>query len=291
MDTLLQDLRYGFRTLARQPGFTAVAVLTLAIGIGANTAIYSVVNATLLRTLPFRDPARLMKVSLIAPGRNGMPDNDDLVWSVPKYEFFRRHQQVYSDSAIYRSLTFNLTGTDDPEQIRSEEVGGSYFQVLGVEPQVGRAFRPEEDAVPNRDLVAIISHGLWERRFGADPQITGKSIGLDQKKFTIIGVLPAGFQGLSGPADVWMPAHALEDSDLTQAQSHSWDCVARLKPGIGVDQARSAIATLGPAIDEAFSNRHDSNWGQRRALWPRRASTPEFASRCWCCSEPSASCC
>jgi putative ABC transport system permease protein len=233
---------------------------------GANTAIYSVVDATLLRALPFRDPARLMKVSLIAPGRNGQPGNDDVVWSYPKYEFFRQHQQVFSDSAIYRSLTFNLTGTDDPEQVRADEVGGSYFEVLGVEPAVGRAFRPEEDAVPHRDLVAVISHSLWERRFGADPQISGKTIGLDQRKFTIVGVLPGGFQGLSGPADVWIPAHALAD-DLTQPQSHSWECVARLKSGVPVEQARSAVATLGPAIDHAISGRTGilagAGWGAK----------------------------
>jgi putative ABC transport system permease protein len=262
MDTLLQDIRYACRTLARQPGFTAVAILTLAIGIGANTAIYSVVDATLLRTLPFRDPARLMKVSLIAPGRNGQPANDDLVWSFPKYEFFRQHQQVYSDSAVYRAFNLNLTGTDNPEQVRTEEVSGSYFQVLGVEPQVGRAFRPDEDAVPNRDMVAIISHGLWERRYGADPQVAGKTIGLNQRRFTIVGVAPAGFQGLSGPADVWTPLHAVAD-DLTQAQSHSWECVARLQGGVTVDQARSAVTTMGPVIDEAFNNRRNSDWGAK----------------------------
>jgi putative ABC transport system permease protein len=263
MDTLLQDLRYGFRTLARQPGFTVVAVLTLAIGIGANTAIYSVVDATLLRTLPFRDPARLMKLSLVVPSRNGEPPNDDLVWSYPKYAFFRDQQQVFSGTALYRNMTFNLTGTDDPEQIHAEEVGGSYFQVLGVEPQAGRAFRPEEDVVPARDLVAVISHGLWERRFGADPQIAGKTIALDQRRFTIVGVAPAGFQALSGPADVWIPAHAIEDSDFTQTQSHSWECVARLKPGVSVDQARAAVATLGPAIDRNFTPRSGGSWGAK----------------------------
>ncbi len=264
MDTLVQDLRYAFRTLVRQPGFTAVAVLTLAIGIGANTAIYSVVDATLLRALPFGDPDRLMKVSLATPARGGnLRPNDDLVWSGPKYEVFRQQQQVFSDSALYRAMTFNLTGTDDPEQVHSEEVGGSYFQVLGIEPALGRAFRPEEDAVPHRDLVAVISHGLWERRYGADPKVAGKTIGLDQERFTIVGVLPTGFQGLSGPADVWIPTRAKGDNDLTQPQSHSYDCVARLKPGVTVDQARNAVAVLGPAIDFAITHKANSGWGAR----------------------------
>src|SRR5713101_7875210 len=123
METILQDLRYAARALAKQPGFTAIAVFTLAVGIGANTAIYSVVDATLLRTLPFKDPGRLMKVSLTAPGMRGRPPQDDVVWSYPKYETFRQSQQVFEDTAAYRGGTFNLTGADEPERLRGEIVG------------------------------------------------------------------------------------------------------------------------------------------------------------------------
>src|SRR6266436_5990317 len=123
METILQDLRYAGRTLAKQPGFTAIAVFTLAVGIGANTAIYSVVNATLLRKLPFNDPARLMKVSLTRPALRGLPSRDDAVWSYPKYETFRQSQQVFENTAVYRGGTFNLTGVDDPERLRGEIVG------------------------------------------------------------------------------------------------------------------------------------------------------------------------
>ncbi len=257
METILQDLRYAARTLARQPGFTAIAVFTLAVGIGANTAIYSVVDATLLRTLPFRDPARLMKVSLVAPLGLGPQGNavvtDDMVWSYPKYTTFRKSQQVFEDTAVYQSTTFNLTGTDEPERLKVEIVGAAYFPVLGIRALVGRTFLPEEDVTPEKDFVAVISHSLWERRYGSDPHVAGKTIGFDQKRYTVVGVLPAGFQGLSGPADVWVPAHTLNGPDeLDQAGSHSWSQVARLKPGVTIEQAKSAVALLGPRIEEAW---------------------------------------
>jgi putative ABC transport system permease protein len=265
METLLQDLRYALRTLARQPGFTTIAVFTLAVGIGANTAIYSVVDATLLRTLPFHDPDRLMKISLIAPGSHGEPTRDDVVWSYPKYETFRQSQQVFADSAVYRPTMSNLTGTDEPEQIRGEIVGASYFPLLGIKPVAGRSFLPEEDVIPEKDMVAMISRGLWERRYGADAAAIGKTISLDLKSYTIVGVVPAGFQGLSGPADVWLPAHVLKGpDDLEQRQSHSWEMVARLKPGVSVDQARSAVTLLGPRIEEANALRNTmKGWGAK----------------------------
>ena len=264
METILQDLRYATRTLSRQPGFTAIAVFTLAVGIGANTAIYSVVDATLLRNLPFHDPDRLMKISLIAPGSHGEPPRDDAVWSYPKYETFRQSQQVFADSAVYRPTPANLTGTNEPEQIRGEIVGASYFSLLGIKPVAGRDFLPSEDIVPEKDMVAMISHSLWERRYGADPAAIGKTISLDLKTYTIVGVVPAGFQGLSGPTDVWMPAHVLNGpNDLEQRSSHSWEMIARLKPGVGVNQARGAVALLGPAIEQAHPMRNQASWGAK----------------------------
>jgi putative ABC transport system permease protein len=263
METILQDLRYAVRTLARQPGFTAIAVFTLAVGIGANTAIYSVVDATLLRALPFQDPDRLMKVSLIAPGMRGDAPRDDMVWSYPKYETFRKSQQVFADTAVYRNTMSNLTGTNEPEQIRGEIVGASYFPLLGVKAAAGRTFLPEEDVTPEKDLVAVISHGMWERRYGSDTAAIGKTIGLDLKTYTIVGVLPAGFQGLSGPADVWLPAHVLNGSDLEQRQMHSWEMIARLKPGANAEQARGAVALLGQRIAEAHPSRNSKGWGAK----------------------------
>jgi MacB-like periplasmic core domain len=141
LDVLLQDLRYGWRSLTRQPGFTAIVVVTLAVGIGANTAVYSVVDATLFRPLPFREPDRLMAVFLMEPSfANGTPSR--IAWSYPKYETFRHNQQVFEDSALYRTDLINLTGDGEPERLQMEEVSAGYFPLLGVEAQLGRTFLP-----------------------------------------------------------------------------------------------------------------------------------------------------
>jgi len=264
MQTILQDLRYAARTLARQPGFTAIAMFTLAVGIGANTAIYSVVDATLLRPLPFRDPGRLMKVAITTPSADRFGTRDDMVWSYPKYETFRRLQQVFQDTAVYRSVTFNLTAADQPERLSGEMVSAGYFPLLGIRAVAGRTFRPQEDEVPARDFVAVISHGVWERHYGSDPRAIGRTIQLDLKSYTIVGVLPAGFQGLSGPADVWVPNHTLSyEDELSQPFSHSWSMVARLKPGVTVEQAESAVTVLGHRVDEAYPDSTFPGWGAK----------------------------
>ncbi len=273
---VLHDLRFAARTLARQPGFTAIAVFTLAVGIGANTAIYSVVNATLLRTLPFQDPDRLMKLSLVTPSLRGAPSRDDMVWSYPKYEFFRKNQQVFSRTAVYYDVTRNLTGTDEPERLRCEIVGADYFPVLGIRAATGRTFLPEEDVTPEKDMVAVISQGLWERRYGADPGVPGKTISLDRRKFTIVGVLPAGFQGLTGPADVWVPAHTLDAESLGQPQSHSWQLVARLKPDVTIEQAKAAVALLGKRIEEAYPLPIFPGWGAEARTLEEARTEPDI---------------
>jgi len=263
METLLEDLRYAARSLAKQPGFSLIAMLTLAVGIGANTAIYSVVDATLLRPLPFKDPDRLMKVSLTAPGMHGRPAMDDFPWSYPKYQDFRRLQPVFEDTALYRGALFNLTEIQEAEQVRGEQVGAGYFPVLGVRAQVGRTFLPEEDATPETHPVAILSHGLWQRRFGGDPKVAGRTVTLNGKRYTVVGVLPPGFQGLTGPAEVWLPTMTSDARDLSQRWSHSYDLVARLKPGASEAQAASAVAVLGPRIDEAHSDPRFKGWGAK----------------------------
>ncbi len=263
----MQDLRYALRTVIRQPGFSAVAIFTLAIGIGANTAIYSVVDATLLRPLPFYDPARLMKVSLIMPAMFGRPINDTMVWSYPKYQAFCGIQNAFKETALYGLWQGNVTGTDEPERVRGEQVTASYFPVLGIRAAVGRTFLPEEDSVPERDMVAMISYGLWQRRFAGDRSAIGHTIELDLKKYTIIGVLPEGFNGLRGPGDVWIPIHTVSGRILNEAQSHSWELVARLKPDVSVAQAESVVTQLGAAVDRAIPDSRHSGWGaQARTL-------------------------
>ena len=259
LDVLLQDLRYGWRSLTRQAGFTALVVVTLAIGIGANTAIYSVVDATLLRPLPFRDPDRLMAVFLMEPSStNGAPSR--IAWSYPKYETFRDNQQVFEDSALYGTRLASLTGDGEPERLQFEEVSAGYFPVLGVQAQIGRTFLPQEDAIPEQNFVAVLSDSLWRRRFGADPTVIGRKIDLDSKPYTVVGVLPAGFQGLGSPADLWVPVHRLDAQTLGQRWQHDWTLVARIKPGVRVEQAQSAMTTLGRIIDEAHPDGR-AGWG------------------------------
>jgi len=265
MESLIQDLRYAARTLLHQKAFTVIAVLTLAIGIGASTAIFSVVDATILRTLPYQEPERLMNVSLVTPlkARRGQSTSGDIVWSYPKYATFRDSQQVFESTALYTGTAVSLSGVGDPERLRVENVSASYFPTLGVRAAVGRTFLLEEDSVPARDFVAVISFGLWERRFGADPNIIGKTIGLDRRQHTVVGVLPPGFHGLSGPADVWTPVHVNSAEDLGQRWSHQWEQIARLKPGVSIAQAKAAVETLGPRIDAAHADRNFPGWGAR----------------------------
>ena len=250
LDRLRQDLHYGWRSIVRQPGFTVIVVLTLAIGIGANTAIYTIVDATMLRPLPFKQPRRLIKVSLThLDARTG--DEITLpLWSYPKYETFRENQKIFEDTSLYRVITVNLTGEGDAERIRAEEISAGYFPALGITAALGRTFLPEEDSIPGRDFVALISHGLWERRFGGDPAIIGKPITLDSQKYTITGVLPAAFQGLSGPAEVWVPVHRAPAEGLDEAYAHAWHFVARLKQDVSIEQAKSSTITLGRIVDE-----------------------------------------
>jgi hypothetical protein len=170
-----------------------------------------------------------MKASLTTPSMFGDPPRDDVVWSYPKYETFRQLQRVFEDTAVYKSRPFNLSRGSEPEQVRGEIVGASYFHVLGVQPELGRTFLPEEDRTANTHFVVILSDPLWRRRFGANPQVLGMAVNIDLKNYTIVGVMPARFEPLSGQADIWIPAHTLKADELSQPQSHSWDVIARLK--------------------------------------------------------------
>lgn len=266
LETIAQDLRYAARSLKRQPGFTAIAVLTLAIGIGANTAIYTVVDATMLRRLPYRDPDRLMRISLVAPAGNGYPEDDDAVWSYPKYEAFRRMQHSFAELALYRTEEFGLTHTDRPEHLLAEMVSASYFPLLGVRAELGRTFLPEEDRVVGKASVVVLSHAMWLNHYGADPAIVGKTIVLDRTKYTVVGVLSPDFRGLGGPADVWLPVHADYPQLLSQPFLHAFQQVARLKPGIRAEQAKSEVATLGPDIDAGLGRpAFEKPWGAKAA--------------------------
>src|SRR5436853_5226041 len=200
MEAVWRDLRYGARILAKSPGFTAIAVIALALGIGANTAIFSVVNTVLLRPLPYKDPEQLVMV-WEENSKQGYPQDTP---AAANYVDWRDQNHVFGAMAAMTEISFNLTGVGDPERIDGQRVSASLFPLLGVEPQLGRAFRPEEDQ-PGANQVVVMSYGLWQRRFGADPGIIGKPINLNGKTFTVVGVMPKTFQFPTRNDQLWIP--------------------------------------------------------------------------------------
>ena len=254
MNTLIQDLRYGLRMLMKQRGFTAVALLALALGIGANTAIFSVVNAVLLKPLPYREPDQLVRVYRDSKpmGKFSLPT----IWGYPQFEMLRDQNQSFEAVAAYVQREANLTGTEDPERLKIEFVSASYFPLLGIDAVLGRTFLAEEDQKTGAQPVALIGHGLWQRRFGGDPGIQDKTIELDKKSFTIIGVLPASFKGQQGSADVWLPiaqAPLVYYPRILTNPNNAWlQVLARVKPGLTPEQAQADLLTVGDSLATAF---------------------------------------
>jgi predicted permease len=263
IENFWMDVRYAARGLARRPGFTAMAILTLGVGIGATTAIFSAVNALLLRPLPFARPDELMKISLIKPPRGDRPAKDDEVWSYPKFMAFRDAQHVFSDLALYADGQFTLTGVG-VERIHGETISATLFRTLGVRLIRGREFDPAIDRHPGAPHEAVLSHELWQRRFSADPAIVGKTIGIDRVQYVIIGVAPQQFRGLSGQAEVFIPVTTESPENLVEPQSHSYWLVGRRAPGVSESQAVSAVTLLGTTVNDAYPNPVDKlKWGAR----------------------------
>src|SRR5579871_6323619 len=203
MDTLLQDIRYGLRMLVKKPTFTIVAVLTLALGVGANTAIFSIVDTVLLRSLPYRDPDRLVRIFFNEPGV-GLRD---VRFSKPELDDLQTRAGVFEDVSPIFEGSEVLTGIEQPERVEGVNGSFSYFSLLGVTPQIGRLFGPQ-DFVPGFATEVVISDGLWRRAYGADPNVVGRTLRLDNDPQTIIGVLPRGFRHpgptVSGEAEVFV---------------------------------------------------------------------------------------
>ena len=263
---MLQDLRYAIRTLLKNPGFTIVAVLTLALGIGANTAMFAVVNAVLLKPLPFQDADRLMLVHLTMPDREagGIGGLRDAVWSYPKYRTFLDVQQTYDSTALFAGRDFTLSGDQEPERVRGEVITDRYPAILGIAPLLGRSFTGEETHRAGEARVATISHALWLRRYGGDRNVVGRTIQINALPYTIVGVMPAGFRGLHGNAEMWVPLAALEPAMLQQRQNHSYYLAARRKIGVAEPAAISAAQVYGRHVDAAFSDRPsgpENAWG------------------------------
>lgn len=248
MQTFLQDLKYALRVFLKQPAFTLIAMLTLAIGIGANTTIFSVVNSILLRPLPYREPDRLAMVWM-----NNSRINISEDWhSYPNYEDYRNNTSTFEDIAIFNNRSFNLTGDGEPERVRGAVASSNLFPMLGVSAVMGRTFTSEEDE-SGKDMVAILSHGLWQRRFAGDPDILGKTIALNGANRTIIGVMPAGFRFPEKDTEMWIPV-APSPQMKTNRNSIWLQAIGRLKPGVTIEQAQADMSGVSDRIIEANPN-------------------------------------
>jgi predicted permease len=252
MRSLFQDLRYGLRMLRKKPTFTIVAVLTLALGVGANTAIFSIVNAVLLRSLPFREPDRLVKITFNNPGV-GLRD---VTFSQPELEDLRTRADVFDDVSGILSGSVNLTGAKQPERLELLVTSPNYFSTLGSAPQIGRLFGPQDFALGFAPVV-VISDSLWRRVYGADRNILGRSLRLDNDAYTIVGVLPPGFRHpgrtLARDVEVWATAGFAADPAPKPARSTRFLplAIGRLKPGLTMEQAQARLTAMAAQL------RHD----------------------------------
>ncbi|HKG96141.1 MAG TPA: ABC transporter permease [Gemmatimonadaceae bacterium] len=254
MDALLRDLKHAFRSLSRAPGFAAAAVVTLALGIGANTAIYSVVDAVLLKPLPYADPGRLVMVY----ERNLDRQNDRNVVSPGNFLDWRAQSRVFEDMAGYLIWRTNLTGLGEPEEVPIQLTTASFFPVLGVKPAIGRAYTAQEDA-PGGENVVVLGHGFWQRHFAGDPGVLGKKITLGGRPATVIGVMPAGFTFGRSTAELWAPFGLDPSLDYRKITGRYMEVVARLKPGVTPGQAHAEMKALAARLEQQFPD-FNAHW-------------------------------
>jgi predicted permease len=251
MDTLIKDLRYAMRTLVKQPGFTAVAVLSIALGIGVNTTIFSFINAALFRPLPFAEPDRLVRVW----------DGNSV--SYPDYVAYRDETRVFSGLAAYAQRPMSLVVNGQSERIYAEFVSGNYFDVLKANPALGRGFLAEEDRTAGTNPVVVISNALWRRRFNSDPGVVGKSVNLNHSPYTVIGVMPEKFIGATviTPPDLWVPMMmepiAIAGSRALTSPDEGWlMMLGRLRPDANLGSAQAAVETIAARLHQARRERN-----------------------------------
>ena len=248
MDALLQDLRYAFRQLRRNPGFTAMAVLTLALGVGANSAIFSVVNGVLLRSLPFAQPDRVVQLYT-----DYAQDDHTYPLSAPDFMSFHEEADVFRDVAAYAPSEQTLTGDGDPRRVGTAIVSADFFGLMGVTPALGRAFRPEENQA-GRTNVAVLSHDFWQSHFGGDASVLGRTITLNGNPREVVGVLPAGFD-FPADQDVYYPLTYNSTYSSTTAEGRRGEflaVVARLEPGVSMERAEAAVSALSDRLRREF---------------------------------------
>ncbi|HKS39521.1 MAG TPA: ABC transporter permease, partial [Blastocatellia bacterium] len=255
METLFQDIRYGFRMLRKKPGFTVVAVITLALGIGANSAIFSIVNGLLLRPLPFRDSERLAVIWTHSPGAN--VDKD---WPSPgQYAAIVAQNSVFEEIALARGTTLNLTGKGDPVRVGVVQTSSNMFSILGAKPEMGRVFLPEEDA-PGKPPTVILSYGLWQRLFGGDPKVIDQAVTLNGRSYTIVGIMPANFSlsyevmptvEAMSQAEMLLPLPM--DAERSNSQTdENYNLLARMKLGATIQQAQAELDLVVNHLEQQY---------------------------------------
>ena len=266
METILQDIRYSFRSLLQTPGFTAVAVLVLALGIGANTAIFTVVNAVLLRPLPY--PGSEQLVMLWETNPRFQIGVDTLPVTHGNFMDWREQNSVFENVSALGAGRWNLTGAGEPERISGASVSPNFFRLMGTEPKLGRAFRDDEEQ-PGAARVVVISHALWQRRFAGEPDVLGKTMTLDGESYAVIGVAPEGFQfprakelpffvGVAAQTDMWRPMTLGDEFVNKSRANHQLSVIAKLKPGVTRERAQSEMTAIAVRLEQSYP---DSNQG------------------------------
>jgi len=270
MDTLWQDLKYGVRMVGRSPGFAAVVILSLALGIGANTTIFTLVNAVFLNPLPIEDSSRVVLL-FTTDDANRQANFTFLPTSYPNYVDYRDKTQVFSGLVMYAFSGVALASGGDPEQVVAQITTGNYFDVLGVKMALGRGWLPEEDSTPGAHPVVVLSDGLWKRRFGSDKDIVNKTIQINGRAYTVVGVAPKGFRGTAaiGGPDLWVPM-AMRDQILTglfqqwfhERRALLFFVAGRLKPGITVQQAQANLTTVAKQLEQEYPRENEKRGAQ-----------------------------
>ena len=278
MENFYRDIRYGLRTLAKSPGFTIIATLILALGIGATTAIFTLVNGIFLKPLPLPNADGLISVYTTDEKNPGF-----LSVSGENYRDFRDENEVFSNLLAYTLMIFNIGTQDEPAQALGEIVTGNYFETLALTPALGRLIQPEDDETPGASPVVVLAYKTWQNRFGSDPRVVGTEIMVNGTPLTIIGVAEQGFEGLTFGVsqEVWVPSmmylqvHPTPDLVWGERRAIIFNVVGRLKPGVTQEQAESHMQAIGAALEEQYP---EPNEGRNVTLDPLSRLNPGFRS-------------
>jgi predicted permease len=256
LETMWRDVRIGVRALVHSPIFTVVTVLSLALGIGANTAIFSVVNGLLLRPLPYPEPAQIVDV-WHTPPQKSFPGLKTFTVSPANYLDWKAQSTAFEQMAVYTDMGLSLSTSNDPLPVTGAAVSSDFFSVLRTNAAQGRTFTADEER-PGRDQVIVIGHGLWQRAFGANPNIIGQTLSLNSRSFTVVGIMPAGFE-FPRKADLWVPL-AWDDNERQVRSSHDYLVIARLKHNVSLEQAQAEMNTISSRLEQQYPEQN-TGWG------------------------------